>query len=94
LLWYRLRVRRNSPDAELIETVVQGVSGQIAGHQVCRCGAVASGCPIDQIRSRWLSPVLDEERSKICHQVRSGKVFLRPPASVKHDVVIVNGMTV
>jgi protoporphyrinogen oxidase len=57
-------------------------------------GAVASGCPIDQAlfaAPAGPSPALDGEENKICHQVRDGKVFPRPPASAKHDVVIVGG---
>jgi protoporphyrinogen oxidase len=34
---------------------------------------------------------VDGEESRICHEVRDGKVFSRPPASAKHDVVIVGG---
>ncbi len=34
---------------------------------------------------------MDGEDNKICHQVRDGKVFSRPAASAKHDVVIVGG---
>jgi monoamine oxidase len=35
--------------------------------------------------------VVDSEENRICHQVRDGKVFSRPPASAKHDVIIVGG---
>ena len=34
---------------------------------------------------------VDGEDNRICHQVRDGKVFTRPPASARHDVVIVGG---
>ncbi len=34
---------------------------------------------------------MDGEDNKICHQVRDGKVFARPPVSARHDVVIVGG---
>ena len=57
-------------------------------------GAVASGCPIDQALFAapvGASPSIEGEENKICHQVRDGKVFSRPPASAKHDVVIVGG---
>jgi len=62
-------------------------------------GAVASGCPLDLSlvaaqkgeQSAAAKPVVEGEDNKICHQVRDGKVFTRPPASAKHDVVIVGG---
>src|SRR5262249_31095055 len=57
-------------------------------------GAVASGCPMDQAlfaAPTGASPIIEGEDNKICHQVRDGKVFSRPPASAKHDVVIVGG---
>ena len=58
-------------------------------------GSVASGCPVDlslvaQAQTAT-APVLDSEQNTICHQVRDGKAFSRPPASAKHDVVIVGG---
>jgi protoporphyrinogen oxidase len=34
---------------------------------------------------------VDGEDNRICHEVRDGKVFTRPPASAKHDIVIVGG---
>jgi hypothetical protein len=37
------------------------------------------------------APTVDGEDNRICHQVRDGKVFSRPPASARHDVVIVGG---
>src|SRR5262249_29960728 len=56
-------------------------------------GAVASGCPIDHalFAAPAAGPIIEGEDNKICHQVRDGKVFSRPPASAKHDVVIVGG---
>src|SRR5215468_5640192 len=58
-------------------------------------GSVAAGCPVDlsllaQAQSAG-APALDSEENTICHQVRDGKAFARPPASAKHDVVIVGG---
>jgi protoporphyrinogen oxidase len=38
-----------------------------------------------------VAPTIEGEENKICHQVRDGKVFTRPPASASHDVVIVGG---
>ena len=58
-------------------------------------GAVASGCPMDMALlaapAPGGAPSVEGEENKICHQVRDGKVFERPPASAKHDVVIVGG---
>jgi protoporphyrinogen oxidase len=57
-------------------------------------GAVASGCPVDSAlfaAPTEVAPTLEGEENKICHQVRDGKVFTRPPVSGSHDVVIVGG---
>jgi len=57
-------------------------------------GSVAAGCPIDLsllAAETSTQPAVDGEDNKICHQVRDGKVFSRPPASARHDVVIVGG---
>ncbi|MGB8730213.1 MAG: FAD-dependent oxidoreductase [Candidatus Sulfotelmatobacter sp.] len=62
-------------------------------------GAVTAGCPIDlslvaaQTDGAEKNPAadVDGEDNRICHQVRDGKVFTRPPASARHDVVIVGG---
>src|SRR5579863_242376 len=62
-------------------------------------GAVTAGCPIDlslvaaqagDAQKNHPADV-DGEDNRICHQVRDGKVFTRPPASSRHDVVIVGG---
>jgi len=60
-------------------------------------GAVTAGCPVDMsllaqaADSQTSAPTVDGEDNRICHQVRDGKVFSRPPASANHDVVIVGG---
>lgn len=57
-------------------------------------GAVASGCPLDAALHAVpadVAPSIEGEENKVCHQVRDGKVFSRPPASASHDVVIVGG---
>src|SRR6202167_5118677 len=60
-------------------------------------GAVTAGCPIDlsllaqQNGAHNGQPEVDGEDNRICHQVRDGKVFTRPPASARHDIVIVGG---
>ena len=50
-------------------------------------GAVASGCPIDQAlfaAPAAATPTVEGEENKICHQVRDGKVFTRPPVTANH----------
>jgi protoporphyrinogen oxidase len=62
-------------------------------------GAVTAGCPIDRSlvaaqtadSPRNHPADVDGEDNRICHQVRDGKVFTPPPASARHDVVIVGG---
>jgi protoporphyrinogen oxidase len=59
-------------------------------------GSVTGGCPIDlsQLSAQTenpKSPVVEGEDNSICHQVRDGKVFSRPPVSARHDVVIIGG---
>jgi monoamine oxidase len=59
-------------------------------------GSVAAGCPVDLSLLAAQAdnphpPMVEGEDNRICHQVRDGKVFARPPASARHDVVIVGG---
>ena len=56
-------------------------------------GSVAAGCPLDLalIAAPPTVPSVDGENNEICHQVRDGHRFSRPPASARHDVVIVGG---
>jgi protoporphyrinogen/coproporphyrinogen III oxidase len=66
-------------------------------------GAVTAGCPIDlslvaaQTQTgdskKSHAADVDGEDNKICHQVRDqgNQIFKRPPASARHDVVIVGG---
>jgi protoporphyrinogen oxidase len=62
-------------------------------------GAVTAGCPIDLSlvaaqdsgAEKSHAADVDGEDNRICHQVRDGKVFTRPPAAARHDVVIVGG---
>ncbi len=58
-------------------------------------GAISAGCPMDlallSAQSSSGSPEVDSEDNRICHQVRDGKVFTRPPVSARHDMVIVGG---
>jgi protoporphyrinogen oxidase len=58
-------------------------------------GSVAAGCPIDlsllAAETGAHAPEVDGESNRICHEVRDGKVFTRPPVSARHDVIIVGG---
>jgi monoamine oxidase len=56
-------------------------------------GSIAAGCPIDLalVAAPHPAPDLDGEHYTICHEVRDGHVFSRPPVSKRYDVVIVGG---
>jgi protoporphyrinogen oxidase len=57
-------------------------------------GAISAGCPVDLAllsAQNQGGPEVDSEDNRICHQVRDGKVFTRPPVSSRHDIVIVGG---
>jgi len=56
-------------------------------------GSVAAGCPVDLslLAAPAPAPAVDGEHNEICHQVRDGHQFTRPPASARHDIVIVGG---
>ena len=57
-------------------------------------GSVAAGCPVDLpllAADAPTVPSVEGEDNRICHQVRDGKIFSRPPVSARHDVVIVGG---
>jgi monoamine oxidase len=56
-------------------------------------GSVAAGCPVDLslLAAPGPTPAVDGEHNEICHQVRDGHAFSRPPASAKRDIAIVGG---
>lgn len=56
-------------------------------------GSVAAGCPVDLslLAAPAPTPAVDGEHNEICHQVRDGHHFSRPPASARRDIVIVGG---
>ncbi|MGH9580133.1 MAG: NAD(P)-binding protein, partial [Terriglobales bacterium] len=57
-------------------------------------GSVAAGCPADLAllaEPPAPRPAIDGEQNEICHQVRDGHHFSRPPISARHDVIIVGG---
>jgi oxygen-dependent protoporphyrinogen oxidase len=64
----------------------------------------AAGCPIDlsllakpetammvDAAQKGAAPRVDGEHYEVCHEVRDGHAFGRPPVSKRHDVVIVGG---
>ncbi|HEV2488970.1 MAG TPA: FAD-dependent oxidoreductase [Candidatus Acidoferrales bacterium] len=57
-------------------------------------GSVAAGCPFDLsllASPEEAGPRVDGEHYDICHNVRDGHQFSRPPVSRRYDVVIVGG---
>ena len=62
-------------------------------------GSVAAGCPVDLAlvaagragTGGPGRPEVDGEHNEICHRIRDGHHFDRPPVSARHDVVIVGG---
>src|SRR6204780_2426106 len=57
-------------------------------------GTMAAGCPADlSLFSAQDFPVpqLDGDHYEICHEVRDGHTFAKPPVSKRHEVVIVGG---
>jgi monoamine oxidase len=57
-------------------------------------GSVAAGCPVDLSlldANEEKKSEIDGEHNTICHQVRDGHVFTRPPVSKRYEVVIVGG---
>jgi len=55
-------------------------------------GSIAAGCPVDlALLAAPPQPEVDGEHNKICHEVRDGHAFPRPPAPKTYDVVVVGG---
>src|SRR6202789_179147 len=57
-------------------------------------GSVAAGCPIDLSLLAGPdapTPEVNGDHYEICHQVRDGQTFAKPPVSKRHEVVIVGG---
>jgi len=57
-------------------------------------GSVAAGCPVDLTllaAPDESKPQIDGDHYEICHQVRDGKNFARPPVSKRCDVAIIGG---
>ena len=57
-------------------------------------GSVAAGCPVDLslfAAPPDAKPEIEGEQFEICHKVRDGYAFARPPATKRCDVLIVGG---
>jgi monoamine oxidase len=56
-------------------------------------GSIAAGCPVDRSLIAAPSPAaaVDGEQNEVCHQLRDGRQFSRPPVSRHYDVIIVGG---
>jgi monoamine oxidase len=56
-------------------------------------GSVLAGCPIDEtlLAAPAPAPKLEGEQNEICHQLRDGQKFERPPVSRRCDIAIVGG---
>jgi monoamine oxidase len=57
-------------------------------------GSVAAGCPIDLsllAAPEEGKPEIDGDHFEICHRVRDGQTFARPPVSKRYDVLIAGG---
>ena len=56
-------------------------------------GSIAAGCPVDlSLLAADSSTIeVDGEHNQVCHEIRDGHKFAHPPATQKHDVVIVGG---
>lgn len=56
-------------------------------------GSIAARCPVDLslLAAETTQTEIDGEQNEVCHEVRDGYAFAHPPASSKHDVVIVGG---
>ena len=57
-------------------------------------GSVAAGCPIDLsllAAPEEVRPQIEGDHFEICHQVRDGQNFARPPVSKRYDIVIAGG---
>ena len=56
-------------------------------------GSMAAGCPVDLslFASEGAIPQVEGDHFEICHQVRDGHTFAKPPVSKRCDVIIVGG---
>ena len=54
-------------------------------------GSIAAGCPLDLALRAQPAPEVDGEHNTVCHEVRDGHSFPRPPVSQRCEVVIVGG---
>jgi monoamine oxidase len=57
-------------------------------------GSVAAGCPVDLsllAAPEGAQSQIDGDHFEICHEVRDGHTFAKPPVTKRYDVVIVGG---
>lgn len=60
-------------------------------------GSIAAGCPFDAALraapdpAAARAPEVDGEHNRICHELRDGRSFPRPPVSRRYDVIIAGG---
>lgn len=57
-------------------------------------GSIAGGCPVELsllAAPGESKPQIEGDHFEICHQVRDGQNFSRPPVSKRHDIIIVGG---
>jgi protoporphyrinogen oxidase len=55
-------------------------------------GSISAGCPIDlSLLAANPQPAVGGDHYEVCHEVRDGQHFNRPPAAGKYDVVVVGG---
>ncbi|MGH9714669.1 MAG: FAD-dependent oxidoreductase [Candidatus Acidiferrales bacterium] len=57
-------------------------------------GSVAAGCPVDLAllaAPEEPEPQIEGDHFEICHEVRDGHTFAKPPVSKRYEVVIVGG---
>jgi len=57
-------------------------------------GSVAAGCPIDLsllAAPAEGQPQIDGDHFEICHRVRDGQTFSRPPVTKRYDIIIAGG---
>ena len=57
-------------------------------------GSMAAGCPVDLsllAAEDSPAPEVTGDHFEICHQVRDGHSFAKPPVSKRYDVIVVGG---
>ena len=103
LIWYRLRTRtqqrRRCPNGDNLVAFISRRRKFMTDSRrdflkFIVVGSMAAGCPVDLsllAAEDSPAPQVDGDHFEICHQVRDGHTFAKPPVSKRHDVVIVGG---